>query len=315
MKYLIVSDYHLSENKRIEDFVKNLKVIEKYSQKVKPDYYINCGDIFDKRHPSPLELKIFANHLYNIRAVKKLFVVGNHDKVALNLTTLSWVKCGNVEIKPYFEIEDKGHKLYLAHRTLSEAKLGPKEIHINGISYKKLKYDIIICGHVHKPQILSKKPLVLIPGSIERINFGERNEEKFIWLLNIKKNKIKLTNHPLPCRPMFYIEYNLDNKSVLVNDKKTNKYEIKDSILKIKFIGKKETLRKINYDKLIEKFKSAYSVNFLFEYSNKYKEKRNRIEEYLVVKSFNDINILKKYCKERKISKDIEDKARSIIKV
>ena len=284
MRFLIASDFHLNERKRLEDFEKNLREIENISHRINPEpaVYIIVGDVFDKRHPTPLELKIFADHLSRVKCNEIQLIIGNHDTVGQNLTTLDWCRGINVNKVKVYKIF--GKTIYFAHRTLSEAKLGPKEIHIDGISYKKLNYDVIVTGHIHKPQIVNKEnPLVLVPGSIERVNFGERGEDKYIWLLDVEKG-IKLKRYKLNCRPMYYIEYDLDNKIIKINDKEIEKGSQPDTngaIIKATFRGKKSLINKLNYDKLLDKFSKAYSVDFQFEYSDVAKE-TTEIETYTI---------------------------------
>lgn len=296
-----MADSHIDENKRLKDFINNLMLVEKASHKTHFDYYVHLGDVFNRRKPTPLELKIFATHIARIKADKKIIIVGNHDNVGEHLSTIDWIDgTNNVIVVPSMVIKDGKIKIHLAHRTVTEAKLGPKEIHLKAISYKQLPYDVILLGHIHKPQIINKsKPLVMYPGSIERINFGERGEKKYYWILDIKKKNIKLTSKELPTRPMYYVIFDLDRKTTSVNDKPTNKYEIKGAILKIKFVGKKETIKKINYDKLTNKYKEAYSVDYQFEYTNGISEKK-----LTHTKKISDKEILKGYCKEYKVDKN-----------
>ena len=46
------------------------------------------------------------------------------------------------------------------------------------------KYDYTWLGHIHKPQVLSKKPYIGHIGSMDISDFGEKNQEKFIVLFD-----------------------------------------------------------------------------------------------------------------------------------
>jgi putative phosphoesterase len=304
MRFLITADIHLNERRRIDDFVKNLKAIETLSAEINPDVYVIAGDIFDKRKPSPLELKIFAEHLHNVKSRDKQLIIGNHDEVGDNLTTLDWCNVAVDKVRIY-KIHNK--TIYFGHRTLSEATLGPKEIHINGISWKKLNYDVIVTGHIHKPQILNKEnPLVLIPGSIERVNFGERNEQKYVWSLDVT-NKIELKRYDLECRPMYYIIHNLETKETIINDVKSKMINIEGAIIKVTFVGKKATINKLNYDKLLDKFSKAYSIDLQFEYSDVVVEMNKE------TKIVSDAELLDNYCKDNRVTEQVEKIARKIL--
>jgi len=312
MIHIISGDFHLRETRRFADFKRNLFAIEEVAQNENPDVYDIVGDIFDKRKPTPLELKVFAIHLdIMLTFVKQINIsVGNHDWIDESLTTLDWIINDRIKIAKEIKLKENGRDILLTHRTITEAKLGPEEIHINGVSYKSLKYDIVISGHIHKPQVVNPlKPLVLIPGSIERVNFGERNEQKYIWVLDIKTKKVNLTKHLLQCRQMYYIEYNIDTKATKVNDKEVKSLpDIGAAIIKVKFYGKRSTINKINYDKLIEKFEKAYSVDFKFSYTDtnvKYNDNVKKVD--------NEKELIKEYFEEQNIDKRVQKKVLEIM--
>lgn len=67
-------------------------------------------------------------------------------------------------------------------------------------------FDYVALGHVHRHQILSQNPLVVYPGSIERVDFGEENEEKGYCWIEIAKGDTKFEFCPLPARPFRTIQ-------------------------------------------------------------------------------------------------------------
>jgi len=305
MLHLTAADFHLNERKRLPDYLENLDAIVKIALKVKPDVYDILGDIFDSRKPTPLELKAFAIHLNTMKKIVKHInlIIGNHCTVNGGLSTIDWVIDNKVKVAKKLILKEDGKKIYFAHRTFSEAKLGPKEIHLNAVSWKTLKeYDVIMVGHIHKPQILNKiNPLVLIPGSIEKVNFGERNEEKFVWTWDTKDLKLKA--HKLYTRPMYYVILNLDTREKFVNDKvcEVGRDIVSDAILKIKVMGKQVLIDKINYDNFIKKFESCYSVNIHFEYTDEIKEYMTQDTE-----EQNDTQIIRQYMVEQQINLKVQ---------
>ena len=319
MNYLLTSDYHLSESNRLEDTAKNLKVIEDISKQEKFDYYLNLGDFSPsfRKYFTPLEAKVLSNHINNIQAKKKIAVRANHDEVNKDLTTIDWIQ-GMQVVSTLNITEPSGLKIHGAHRTVSEAEMSSGIRLINHISYKELYEqtgaDIILLGHIHKSQILSKKnPLCLIVGSIERINFGERNEDKCFWTLKTNKDKsYELTKHKLQTRVMKYIKMDLDNNKIWCNDKLIKTIDVKDAVVKVDIIGKKEVIAKINYQKLMEKFKGCYKiktpVNFIYSDTEAFKNVGDKKIEV------NDENILEDYCKLNEISEHVKKFSQRIIK-
>ena len=313
MRYLITGDFQINERNRIKDYVKQLNVIEEKSREIKYDYYINAGDVFEHKKPTPFELKIFANHLRNIKAKNKIIIVGNHDELSETLTNLDWLP-DDIIVTKTFQITDNKNSIYFAHRTVSEAKTG-LDWRLNEISYKVLqketKADIIVLGHIHTPQIINEKnPLVFHPGSIERNTFGERNDNKYIWDLNITEKDTKLNKTKLDIKPMHYIIYNIDDKEITVNDKKVTVFDIKNSIVKVDIVGTKEKINKINYDKLLDKFSGAYKLDFNFIYSDS-EVKEFKMNESVAIKS--DIELLEDYAKDKELNSKLIKYGKKII--
>ena len=313
MRYLITGDYQLNERNRIYDYVKQLEVIEKKSREIEYDYYVNVGDIFERKKPTPFELKIFAKHIYKIKAREKIIVVGNHDELSETLTNLDWLP-DDIIVTKTFQITDNKNSIYFAHRTVSEAKTG-LDWGLNEISYrvlqKETKADIIVLGHIHTPQIINEKnPLVFHPGSIERNTFGERNDNKYIWDLNITEKDTKLNKTKLDIKPMHYIIYNIDDKEITVNNKKVQVFDIKNSIVKVDIVGTKERINKINYDKLLDKFSGAYKLDFNFIYSDS-EVKEFKMNESVAIKS--DIELLEDYAKDKELNSKLIKYGKKII--
>ena len=103
---------------------------------------------------------------------------------------------------------------------------------------------------------------------------------------------------------MYYIERNLDTKETFVNDKKLDVGEtphIEDAIVKVKFIGKKSTINKLNYDKLLTTFDKTYSIDFQFEYSDTIRKTTMKTMQV------SDTELLDNYCTNNKV-KDIVKK-------
>jgi exonuclease SbcD len=56
------------------------------------------------------------------------------------------------------------------------------------------RLDYVALGHIHKPQDLNENahPPVIYPGSIERVDFGEANDEKFFVISDITRGKSRV---------------------------------------------------------------------------------------------------------------------------
>ena len=67
-------------------------------------------------------------------------------------------------------------------------------------------FDYVALGHVHRHQILATQPLVVYPGSIERVDFGEENEAKGYCWLEVEKGNVKFEFCPIHTRAFRTIE-------------------------------------------------------------------------------------------------------------
>jgi len=73
-------------------------------------------------------------------------------------------------------------------------------------------FDYVALGHVHRHQILCQQPLVVYPGSIERVDFSEEKEEKGFVLVELEQGKVQMEFCPLPVRSFRTIELDLSEE-------------------------------------------------------------------------------------------------------
>jgi exonuclease SbcD len=60
---------------------------------------------------------------------------------------------------------------------------------------KDPRLDYVALGHIHKPQDLNKNhhPPVIYPGSIERVDFGEVEDEKYFVIAQVERGKTRVS--------------------------------------------------------------------------------------------------------------------------
>jgi len=85
-----------------------------------------------------------------------------------------------------------------AHASIEGAKFGGErlvmlgnDLVLSGSLVKNKKFSYVAMGHIHKPQDVNQdqQPPVVYPGSIERVDFGEANEERCFVIADIEKGK------------------------------------------------------------------------------------------------------------------------------
>ncbi len=70
-------------------------------------------------------------------------------------------------------------------------------------------FDYVALGHVHRHQILCQQPLMIYPGSIERVDFSEEKEDKGYLLVEVERGQARAEFCPLPVRPFKTLEVDL----------------------------------------------------------------------------------------------------------
>lgn len=96
--------------------------------------------------------------------------------------------------------------IFTAHASVQGAAYGGerfvmlgKDQVLSGGLVKNPLFDYVALGHIHKPQNLNEgqHPPVIYPGSIERVDFGEAEDQKFFVLAEINKGQTNLNWIPL----------------------------------------------------------------------------------------------------------------------
>jgi len=104
-------------------------------------------------------------------------------------------------------------------------------------------FDYIALGHIHKQQVLNENPPAVYAGSLERIDFGEENDAKGFYVVDIttKKNgkrKVTYEFHPVNARRFLTIQLDIkeeetDPTAAILAAIKTRQENVKDAIVRL----------------------------------------------------------------------------------
>lgn len=195
-RYIIFSDSHINE-KNIKELAPTFKEILSYIDK--NTIVVCCGDYYDKKNLSPLEVEFGTEVALKILNSAKEFIItiGNHTLYSKNkyevLSSVNYLSFLGIKIiSRYFK-----DNMFFAHSfTDKSLDYYGKEQCLKTKDLLKYKYTFL--GHQHRFQQIYNK--IFHVGSIIYTSFSEEGEDKYIS--KIEDNKldfIKLTT-PIPIK-------------------------------------------------------------------------------------------------------------------
>jgi exonuclease SbcD len=138
-----------------------------------------------------------------------------------------------------------------AHVWVTGARVGSESMMSIGQEHTLLlsnvalpSFDYVALGHIHKRQVLSESPPVVYAGSLERIDFGEENDEKGFYIVDIGtdtasgKREASFEFHPVNIRRFLTVNITLEpddiNPSATLQNAITAQQEkVKDAIVRL----------------------------------------------------------------------------------
>jgi DNA repair exonuclease SbcCD nuclease subunit len=303
MRILFTADFHIDESKRLEDTKKSLDFIAEFLSKENISYLVILGDIFNKRKPSPIEMRVFNQWVMKIcDEVDNIIIIeGNHD-LDKNISAVSYLEDLMVEkltiYRPPVVILDK---FYLGHEQIDSAVADNGIPLLGGIILDNIvetnpSCEVFAFGHFHKPQILKKEPLCFYAGSINPRTFSERDDKKCLWLF---EDTQLIKQIELPTRKMHQITVDLVENVHNAWDFEPEK----GSLIKIIYRGTKVALQSVDEDNVVKYLKSAgaESVFICYDVLDATTSRNENLTE-----SISDATALSEYFKNRDLDSKLK---------
>ncbi|OLP18757.1 hypothetical protein BST81_08925 [Leptolyngbya sp. 'hensonii'] len=167
-------------------------------------------------------------------------------------------------------------------------------------------FDYVALGHVHRHQVLCQDPLIVYPGSIERVDFSEEKEDKGFVLLELDRGAVQMEFCPLPVRSFRTLEIDISGAetpqaallAVMTPD------QVRDAVVRLNYRLRPDQLDQIDNRVLHAALSSAHSYTIQPELVSQLA--RPRLPELGVGNNLDPIEALKAYLVNRADLKDIE---------
>ncbi|MCL0091996.1 exonuclease subunit SbcD, partial [Dehalococcoidales bacterium] len=200
-----------------------------------------------------------------------------------------------------------------AHVWVSGAKIGSERamtigqehvLLLSNIGHKA--FDYIALGHIHKHQVLSSSPPVVYPGSLERLDFSEEEDDKGFYLVEIKsdkmgKRRVSFDFHPVKGRRFLTINVNIkpeDTDPTSTVLKAISEQEVRDAIVRLQISLPAEIEGQLRDNDILGAVKEAHHFTLAKDIK---RETRLRLGKW-TAEELTPIDALKAYLKSKKVS-------------
>jgi exonuclease SbcD len=180
-------------------------------------------------------------------------------------------------VQGYLEAIDPSLPVILtAHASVQGATYGAErmvmlgaDLVLPGSLVKDPRLDYVALGHIHKPQNLNEgqHPPVIYPGSIERVDFGEANDDKFFIVAEVGRGKTNVEwrklKHVRPFVETYLILESAENVSEQLKSALPGAKKIKDAIVKLTVEYPRDFEKLINEAELREHTSEAFEFHLV----------------------------------------------------
>jgi len=165
------------------------------------------------------------------------------------------------------------------HVSVSTAKTGSERTMLVGQDYfmlhsslSRAEFDYVALGHIHRGQILSAQPLIVYSGSLDRVDFGDEDDDKGFYVVELDTSKsagervLSCDFHPVSARRFLTIEVdaNTDDPTATVIAAIAKK-DIADAIVRLIIKVSEENEPMLNDVEIRKALSGAYYVGSIIK--------------------------------------------------
>jgi DNA repair exonuclease SbcCD nuclease subunit len=184
-----------------------------------------------------------------------------------------------------------------------------KEIAFNRTQLHEEPFDLSVFGHIHAPQELGTK--IVVPGSTERMSFGERSEDKRFIVYDTAGKKWE--SIPLQSRKMIQLDFRFEAKETNPTGEILQSIMaagIEDALVKIVVYASPDVLGKVDYDSIERATTKAFHA--IIETVNSSKGGDGSAVSFTISEIANPAKLMESYIKAT-FKDDGEDRIKALI--
>ena len=303
---VLASKKDLSNIRRLEQREAFKKAIEYIKEEQIPFLFIS-GDLYEQEYIRESTIE-YINNLFKTISKTKIFISpGNHDPFLNNsfYNTYKWnenvtifkgeikrIELEDVDIYGYgfsdfyctdskldkIEIKNKNKiNILITHGALDASKTLDMQYNpINSVKLRKIGFDYVALGHIHKSNYNNENNFVY-PGSLISFGFDEPGEHGF---LDIEINKIGIKNNSEENKiNKLKIENNSEKNKIKKLKIKNNSKENKIKKLKIKNNSEKNRIKNLKIKNNLMKKRNNISNRNINQNDKENNDKKNDLNE------------------------------------
>jgi exonuclease SbcD len=201
-----------------------------------------------------------------------------------------------------------------AHVWVSGARIGSEKSMTIGQEHALLPsnvahpaFDYVALGHIHQHQVLNLSPPVVYAGSLERLDFGEEEDDKGFYLVEIEldkeagKRQVSFDFHPVTGRHFLTINVNIgsddaDPTTTVLNAIAEQGDRIREAIIRLQLSLPTQLVGQLNDNQIRNALREAYYFTIAKDMR---REARLRLGDS-TAEELTPTEALKKYLESRK---------------